>query len=62
MKEIEKSVNSSFKVMNSESMAIRMHLLKWHESGHPRVAGTQAKSCLWVETLRKLVSQILTEK
>ena len=54
LKGIEKLVNSSFKVMNSESMATCIHLLKWHGGGHLQIAGTQSNSCLLVETQRKL--------
>lgn len=59
---IENLVNSSFKVTNSESMTTCMHLLKWCGSGHLQVAETQGKTCLLVETQRKLVSWIVTEK
>ena len=62
LKGMENLVNSSFKVMNSESMATCMHLLKWHGGGHLQIAGIQGKSCLLVETQRKLVSWIVTEK
>lgn len=48
--------------MNHESMTTRMHLLKWHGDGHLQVAETQGKTCLLVETQRKLVSWIVTEK